>query len=101
MTTGTSGTLVADTSIHRKVSFETTAFNGKQLKGTWTLEVDGLAGGTLTSWSLGILESTTYDLQRRRELRSAYRRAQNRRAVRVRRADASWTPACAATWSPS
>jgi hypothetical protein len=55
---GTSVTLVADTSINGTVTYETTAFDGKQLKGTWTLEVDNLSGGTLTSWSLGILEST-------------------------------------------
>jgi subtilisin-like proprotein convertase family protein len=55
---GTSVTLVATTSINGTVTYETTAFNGKALKGTWTLEVDNLSGGTLTSWSLGILEST-------------------------------------------
>jgi hypothetical protein len=54
---GTSVTLVASTNINGTVTYETTAFNGKVLKGTWTLEVDGLSGGTLNSWSLGILES--------------------------------------------
>jgi hypothetical protein len=55
---GTSVTLVADTNINGTLTYDTTAFNGKVLKGTWTLEVDGLSGGTLNSWSLGILEGT-------------------------------------------
>jgi hypothetical protein len=55
---GTSVTLVWYSNINGTLTYETTAFNGKALKGTWTLEVDGLSGGTLTSWSLGILEST-------------------------------------------
>ena len=28
---------------------------GKNVSGTWTLEVDGLAGGTLNNWSLSVL----------------------------------------------
>ncbi len=55
---GTSVTLVAGAVINGTVTYETTAFNGKLLKGTWTLEVDGLSGGSLNSWSLSILEST-------------------------------------------
>jgi hypothetical protein len=55
---GTSVTLVAGAVVNGAVTYETTAFNGKVLKGTWTLEVDGLSGGTLDSWSLSILEST-------------------------------------------
>jgi subtilisin-like proprotein convertase family protein len=55
---GTSVTLVATTNINGTVTYETTAFNGKALKGTWTLEVDNLSGGTLNSWSLSILEAT-------------------------------------------
>jgi subtilisin-like proprotein convertase family protein len=55
---GTSVTLVANTTSNGTVTYETPAFNSKMLKGTWTLEVDGLSGGTLNSWSLSILEST-------------------------------------------
>jgi subtilisin-like proprotein convertase family protein len=55
---GTSVTLVATTNINGTVTYETAAFNGKALKGTWTLEVDNLSGGALNSWSLSILEST-------------------------------------------
>ena len=38
------------------VTYSTTAFNNKSVKGTWTLEVDGLAGGTLNSWSMSVRE---------------------------------------------
>jgi hypothetical protein len=56
---GTSVTLVANTAINGTVTFETPAFNYKGVKGTWTLEVDGLAGGTLNSWSLDMLGSVS------------------------------------------
>jgi subtilisin-like proprotein convertase family protein len=41
------------------VTIELPAFNYKRVTGKWTLEVDGLAGGTLTSWSLDILGSAS------------------------------------------
>jgi subtilisin-like proprotein convertase family protein len=55
---GTTVTLVAGAVVNGTVTYETTAFDGKALKGTWTLEVDGLSGGTLNSWSQSILEAT-------------------------------------------
>jgi subtilisin-like proprotein convertase family protein len=54
---GTSVTLAAGADINGTVTYETPAVNSKMLKGTWTLEVDDLSGGTLNSWSLSILES--------------------------------------------
>jgi hypothetical protein len=56
---GRSVTLVARTSINGTMTFETSAFDYKRVKGTWTLEVDGLSGGTLSSWSLSINESNS------------------------------------------
>jgi hypothetical protein len=55
---GTSVTLVAGAVLNGTVTYQTPAFNARTLQGTWTLEVDGLSGGTLNSWSLSILEST-------------------------------------------
>jgi hypothetical protein len=54
---GTTVTLASSSTISGIVTFETSAFNYKKAKGTWTLEVDGLAGGTLNSWSLDVLET--------------------------------------------
>jgi hypothetical protein len=54
---GTAVTLVASRTINGTVTYSTPAFNYKGAKGTWTLEVDGLAGGTLNSWALDILGS--------------------------------------------
>ena len=56
--TGPDGTTVSfSTSANGTVTFETPAFNYKRVTGTWKLEVDGLAGGTLNSWALDILGS--------------------------------------------
>ncbi len=49
-------TLAVSVNVNGTVTYSTTAFNYKSVKGTWTLEVDGLAGGTLNSWSLAVLE---------------------------------------------
>jgi hypothetical protein len=57
---GTVVTLASSTVLNGTVTFETPAFDYKAVKGTWTLEVDGLAGGSLNSWSLGIDESNSY-----------------------------------------
>jgi hypothetical protein len=56
---GTAVTLIGSTNFNGTVTFETPAFDFKKVTGTWTLEVDGLAGGTLNSWSLGIDESNS------------------------------------------
>jgi subtilisin-like proprotein convertase family protein len=56
--TGPDGTVVSfGTSANGTVTFETPAFNYKRVTGKWTLEVDGLAGGTLNNWSMDILGS--------------------------------------------
>src|SRR5262249_57326726 len=55
---GTEVTLVASTNLNGTVTYHTSGFDARKLKGTWTLEVDGLAGGTLNSWSLSVLEPT-------------------------------------------
>jgi hypothetical protein len=55
---GTAVTLVASTNFNGTVTYHTTGFNYLSVKGTWTLEVDGLAGGTLNSWSMSALEPT-------------------------------------------
>src|SRR5262249_1329426 len=52
---GTAVTLVASATINGKVTYSATAFNYKSVQGKWTLEVDGLAGGTLNSWSMSVL----------------------------------------------
>jgi hypothetical protein len=58
--TGPDGTVVTfSTSASGTLTFETPAFNYKKVTGKWTLEVDGLAGGTLNSWALDILGSLT------------------------------------------
>jgi subtilisin-like proprotein convertase family protein len=56
---GTQVTLIASTNINGTVTYHAPSFAGKKLTGKWTLEVDGLAGGTLNSWSLSVLEPTT------------------------------------------
>jgi hypothetical protein len=56
---GTTVTLVASTNINGTLTYHTSGFNYKSVKGTWTLEVDGLAGGILNSWSMSVLESAT------------------------------------------
>jgi hypothetical protein len=54
--TGPDGTKVSlgSTTQTGALSFLVPYFDYKAVKGTWKLEVDGLAGGTLSSWSLGI-----------------------------------------------
>jgi subtilisin-like proprotein convertase family protein len=52
---GTSITLAASTNSNGTLSFHVPAFDGKNVNGTWTLEVDGLSGGTLNSWSMSVL----------------------------------------------
>ncbi len=36
------------------LTYHVPALIGKNVTGIWTLEVDGLAGGTLNSWSLSV-----------------------------------------------
>jgi hypothetical protein len=50
---------LSGTAVNGTLTVETPAFNYKSAKGTWALEVDGLAGVTLNSWSMSVLESLT------------------------------------------
>jgi hypothetical protein len=54
--TGPNGTKVdlGSTTQTGSISFQVPYFDNTAVKGTWTLEVDGLAGGTLSSWSMSI-----------------------------------------------
>jgi hypothetical protein len=54
--TGPNGTKVdlGSTTQTGSISFQVPYFDNTAVKGTWTLEVDGLAGGTLNSWSMSI-----------------------------------------------
>jgi hypothetical protein len=57
---GPDGTTVSfSTNANGTVTFETPVFDYKKVTGKWTVEVDGLAGGTLNSWSLDVLGSLT------------------------------------------
>lgn len=56
---GTKVTLAASSVVNGTVTYRTSLFDFKSVKGTWTLEVDGLSGGTLNSWSLALVEGTT------------------------------------------
>ncbi len=54
--TGPNGTKISlgSTTQSGALSFQVPYFDYTAVKGTWTLEVDGLAGGTLNSWSMNI-----------------------------------------------
>jgi hypothetical protein len=54
--TGPNGTKVdlGSTTQTGAISFQVPYFDNTAVKGTWKLEVDGLAGGTLSSWSMNI-----------------------------------------------
>ena len=52
---GTPVTLLSSTAANGTLTYHVPAFIGKNVSGTWTLEVDGLAGGTLNNWSLSVL----------------------------------------------
>jgi len=52
---GTVVTLAASVKSNGTLTYHVPAFIGKNVNSTWTLEVDGLAGGTLNSWSLSVL----------------------------------------------
>lgn len=54
--TGPNGTKVSlgSTTQTGALSFQVPYFDYTAVKGTWTLEVDGLAGGSLSSWSMNI-----------------------------------------------
>jgi hypothetical protein len=54
--TGPNGTKVdlGSTTQTGTISFQVPYFDNTAVKGTWTLEVDGLSGGTLSSWSMNI-----------------------------------------------
>jgi hypothetical protein len=51
---GTSTTLASGAAVNGTLTYSTSAFNGKIVKGGWRLEVLGLAGGKLNNWSLSI-----------------------------------------------
>ena len=51
---GTVITLASNITSNGTLTYHVPAFIGKSVSGTWTLEVDGLGGGTLNSWSLSV-----------------------------------------------
>ena len=52
---GTTVTLATSVTSTGTLTYHIPALIGKNVNGRWTLEVDGLSGGTLNSWSMSVL----------------------------------------------